>query len=144
MNGDTEQPLRRRTLLAVAATPALAGCLVHFNSCTTGMSPFDTDAVDHRVVSTTNGAAADAGPCDDDTERCLNLHLEVDPDVIDLIEVETPDGEIVRTKEVNDREITDFELSAGDTTEEQERTVILRDEDGSIIDSADAHTECRW
>ncbi|MFP8953331.1 hypothetical protein ACLI4Z_10210 [Natrialbaceae archaeon A-arb3/5] len=144
MNGDAEHSLHRRALLAATATPALAGCIVHFNSCTTGSSPFDTDAVDTFIVSTTSGAAAETGPCDDDTERCLHVHLEVDPDVIALIEVETPDGEVVRTKEVTDREITDFELSAGDSTDSQERTIILRDENGAVVDTGGAHSECRW
>ncbi len=144
MQDNSEWSLPRRALLVGATVPALSGCLIDFSSCSTGSSPFDTDAVDQFVVSTTTGAAAESGPCDDETERCLHIHLEVDPDVIDVIEVQTPDGEVVRTHDVDEREVTDFELSAGDDTDSQERDIVLRDEDGDIVDTGSANTECRW
>ncbi|MDJ1432815.1 hypothetical protein [Halostagnicola sp. A-GB9-2] len=61
-----------------------------------------------------------------------------------MIEVQTPDGEVVRTHDVDEREVTDFELSAGDDTDSQERDILLRDEDGDIVDTGSANTECRW
>lgn len=143
MSPPPKQLVRRRPLLAAATVPALAGCIIDYGSCTTGGPSFDRDAVDSFVISTTTGAAAETGPCDDDTERCLHVHLEVDPDAIDLIEVQTPDGDVVRTQDVDERDIRNFEVSAGDRTDRQERTIVLRDEDGTVVDSTSVHTRCR-
>ncbi|GAB3024420.1 hypothetical protein [Natronobiforma cellulositropha] len=143
MSDVPERPLPRRAFLAATAVPALAGCIVDYGSCTTGGLPFETDAVESFVISSATGAAADGGPCDDDTGRCLHVHLEVDPDEIGLIEVQTPDGEVVRTQDVDERNVTNFEVSAGDRTDRQERTIVLRDEDGGAVDTTDVHTRCR-
>ena len=82
--------------------------------------------------------------CDDDSGNCLRIAaMEFDETAVDRIEIETPDGAVVRTHDAEDGELTEFELGEFDERGSLERNVVLVDEDGDVIDTGGVHGECR-
>ncbi len=143
MSSPLEPPLRRRTLLA-ASVPALAGCIIDVSSCSTGKSEFDTPAVSRFMVASGDGYVREGELCDEDSNNCLRIeHMEFDHTVVDRIEIRAPGGEVVRTHDADDGELSEFELGEFASRGSLERDVMLLDEDGGVIDIGGAHAECR-
>lgn len=141
MGDPATRRFRRRSVL-LSSIPALSGCLISTHSCRIGTDGFDADGFERAIVGDAPVNTDEGGSCEPyDSTRCLRTHLEVDPEIVDTVVVQTADGETVDTHEVDDGVLHHLELGQIEDGGSIERRVVLRNESGSTVGTGYASLE---